>query len=104
MATYAQIGNAWLTCGTPMRDQWLGGCLKASYDVTNEDPGTANHANRLAWANVILTGTDAAVLAKVNEMIRYALASNATFQADPAAATDNDVAFIVASQLNALNP
>jgi hypothetical protein len=36
--------------------------LKAAQNVANEDPGTANHANRLAYAGRVLTGADKASL------------------------------------------
>jgi hypothetical protein len=78
--------------------------MKAAYDVANESGSTTNHAKRLAWANVILAGTEAECLAKVSQMLRYALASNSTLQASLDAVSDNDIAFIIASQIDALNP
>lgn len=36
--------------------------LKAAQNVSTEDPGTANHANRLAYAGRVLTGNDKALL------------------------------------------
>jgi hypothetical protein len=36
--------------------------LKAAQNVANEDPGTANHANRAAYAGRVFTGEDKATL------------------------------------------
>src|SRR5574343_300575 len=104
MASYADIGAFWVNANTPLHQRFLGGCMKAAYDVLNEDPGTTNHANRMTWANVILAGTEAECQAKVTQMFRYALASNATLQSSLDSATDNDIGFIIASQIDVLNP
>jgi hypothetical protein len=102
MATLADIGNFWATRAGAQYERWLGACLKAAYDVLNEDPGTENHADRLTWANVILGGDDAATAAKVYAHMKYAIASNATIQGNPDGASDNDIQFVVNSQLNTL--
>lgn len=102
MATLSAIGNFWETRAGQQYERWLGACLKSAYDVLNEDVGTTNHADRLVWANVILSGDDAATRAKVQAMMKYAIASNATIQADPDGASDNDILFVVASQLDIL--
>lgn len=102
MATLADIGNFWATTSGRQYERWLGACLKTAYNVLNEDPGTTNHADRLTWSNVILGGDDSAVSAKVSQMMKYAISSNATMQSDPAGITDNDILFIVASQLDNL--
>jgi hypothetical protein len=104
MATYGEIGSFWLNNNTALHQRFLGGCMKAAFDVSNESGGTTNHVKRLAWANVILSGTEADCMAKVSQMMRYALASNSTLQAGLNAVTDNDIAFIIASQIDALNP
>jgi hypothetical protein len=54
----------------------------------------------VTWATAILNGTVAEVEAKAMQHLRYAIASNATLQSALDAATDNDVQFIVNSQLN----
>ena len=102
MATLSDIGNFWATRAGSQYERWLGGCLKMAYDVTNEDAGTANHADRLVWANVILGTDESAVASKVTQMMKYAIASNDTIQADPIGAADNDILFVVASQLDIL--
>lgn len=102
MATLSDIGNFWETRAGQQYERWLGACLKAAYDVLNESGATENHADRLVWANVILGGDEAATRAKVQAMMKYAIASNATIQAAPDGASDNDILFVVASQLNIL--
>lgn len=95
-----EIYNCWLGESGTLRAKFIAACLKAAYDIVNEDGGTANHANRLIWANAVLLGTKAAVEEKSLEHIRYAMASNATLQAAGEAATDNDVQYIVNSQID----
>jgi hypothetical protein len=36
--------------------------LKSAQNVASEDPGTANHANRVAYSGRVLTGNDKALL------------------------------------------
>lgn len=102
MATLSEIGNFWETRAGGQYERWLGACLKTAYDVLNESGATENHADRLVWANVILGGDEAATQAKVRAMMKYAISSNATLQANPTGAVDNDILFIVASQLDIL--
>jgi len=94
------IYNCWAAQSGTLRAKFIAACLKAAYDIVNEDGGTTNHANRLTWANAILNGTVAAVEDKAAQHLRYAMASNATLQSACEAATDNDVIFIVNSQIN----
>lgn len=100
MATLAAIGNFWQVLSAAQYERWLGACLKASYDITNEDPGTENHADRMTWANVMLGTDDAAVKASVTRHMKLAIASNATIQGNPDGASDNDIQFVVNSQIN----
>lgn len=94
------IYNCWSAQSGTLRAKFIAACLKASYAIANEDAGTANHANRLTWANAILNGSIAEVEAKAGQHLRYAMASNATLQTVGEAATDNDVEYIVNSQIN----
>lgn len=102
MATLSEIGNFWETRAGQQYQRWLGACLKSAYDVFNESGATENHADRLVWANVIMGGDEAATRAKVQAMMKYAIASNATIQASPTDCTDNDILYVVASQLDIL--
>ena len=94
------IYNCWAGQSGLLKAKFIAACLKAAYDILNEDGGTANHANRLVWANVVLNGTVAEVEAAAMQHLRYAIASNATLQSVGDGATDNDVLYIVSSQLN----
>ena len=102
MATLSDIGNFWHVRSGMMHERFLGACLKAAYAVHNEAPETANHTARVAWADVVLKGTAADVEAKATEMLRYAIASNATLQSSLDSAPDGDIEYIVASQIDAL--
>jgi hypothetical protein len=77
--------------------------MKLAIDVANEDPGAANHSNRLALAQKHFR---AEVNAKA--LAAAAIASNATIQGaidgDPAARSSNvpdgDLEFVLAGLLN----
>ena len=75
-------------------------CLKASWAIRNEDVGTTNHTERLAWANGILASHQGMVDAATS-MFLYFL-SNATIQASGDDATDNDIEFVVNSFINTM--
>ena len=96
------IYNCWLGESGTLRAKFIAACLKSAYDIINEDAGTTNHANRVTWANVILNGSRADVEEKAVQHLRYAMASNATLQAAGEAAADNDVLYIVSSQLDTM--
>ena len=94
------IYNCWAGQSGLLKAKFIGACLVAAYAIVNEDGGAENHANRLTWANAVLNGTISEVEAKAMQHLRYAIASNATLQSAGDAATDNDVQFIVNSQIN----
>ena len=100
MATLSQIGNFWQVRAGYQYERWLGACLVAAYAIINEDPATSNHANRIAWANVMLGDDEAAVAAQVRAHVKYAIASNATLQGDPEGIDDSGIQFIVNSQID----
>lgn len=100
--SFQEIGEQWAECANPVRSCFLGACLIAAAAIKNEVPETANHVKRLAWADVILAGDDAAVLAKVIQHVRYALATNATFQADPRGVAVSSADYVVNSQIDIL--
>jgi len=102
MATLSAIGNFWATRAGQVYERWLGACLTSAYNVLNESAATENHADRLVWANVVLGGDESETQAKVSAMMKYAIASNATIQTDPVGASDNDILYVVASQLDIL--
>jgi hypothetical protein len=94
------IYNCWAGQSGLLKAKFVAACLKAAYAIYNEDAGTANHVNRLIWALAVISGAPADVESKAMQHLRYAIASNATLQSVGEAATDNDVEYIVASQID----
>jgi hypothetical protein len=94
VATLEQLDA--LIVGNPLlRQRFRAARIKAAWNVVNESAATANHAARLTWANKILDDYEA----DLDEEYRW-LCSNATIQSNPAATTDNDLEFVVATFLN----
>jgi hypothetical protein len=94
MATLIQIYNA--RRSNELKARTESALLVASGDVQNEDPGITNHAERLAMANACLSNE--AYLQECLNLTMYSVATNANIAADPDAATDNDIQFVVNSQ------
>lgn len=82
---------------TNLKKRVVAAVAKAAMDVIYEDPGTANHANRLIWANNAMQNT-----ASSAEKMMWGIAQNATISADPDNATDNDIQFVVNSLIDAI--
>lgn len=89
------IYNLAVSGGEGLKERVGGACLKAAYDIVNEDPVTANHANRMIWAQEVLQN----FMTKANQMYLTVLA-NATIQASGTNSTDNDIQFVVNSLIN----
>lgn len=98
------IGNYYKTTNSILVQRFLGACLNTAYDILNESAGTANHANRLAWATKVLSGTEAELDAKVIQMFRYALVANAQIQHNLDESTDNQIQNAVNAQIDILAP
>lgn len=73
-------------------------CYVAAFTIINEATNTANHANRLVWANEVATMPTylKATAAKCKHM---ALATNASLQTNGVAATDSDIEYIVVTEI-----
>ncbi len=93
MATLEQIYN--LRFQGTLKPRVTAAVAKAAADVMNEDPGTANHAARVAWAKAALQDAQAAA-----EEMLWGVVGNATIQASGDASTDNDIQFVVNSLVN----
>src|SRR5512139_1017125 len=89
MATYMEIHTLRHSSLT-LRARTSVACVKAAQDILNEDPGTANHAQRVLWANQALS--DATAMA---EKMLWGVVGNSTIQTSGDAATDNDLQFVV---------
>lgn len=85
-------------------DQVTGALIAAATNVLNEDPATANHQNRVAWANAIYLSP----AQHVNTLLP-GLLSNATLAGEAGGAVgtsgtpvpDADMDFVIASLFNA---
>ena len=99
MATLLQIYN--ILYGDdyrPLTNRTISAVLNAANAVINEDPGTANHANRLVWAQAALASREG-LSAAADEMF-VGVCSNPTIQTTGNDATDNDIQFVVNSLVN----
>ena len=70
---------------------------KAAYDITNEDSGTTSHTARLTWAKATLKDPEPVV----TQMVWLAM-QNATILSSGLSSTDNDIQFVVNSNINNL--
>lgn len=103
MATLLEIGNILDTVPTDdLFKRFKAACTIAAKNVRAEDVNATNHANRLGWANAILSGDAAGVNARVFQHLRNGISTNATFQSAGLAVDDNAIQFIVDSQLDLL--
>lgn len=98
MATLIEIGNYMRSANQgPLFNRFVGAVAKLAAQIVAEDAGTANHSNRLTWANEVFGGE---AESKATELLQYGIASNATLQSVMEAATDNDIDYIVAQSVN----
>lgn len=95
--SYAAIYDSATEAASSLRKQVAVALHKAAVNVRNEDPQTVNHARRLQWSEQVLS--QGGIEAMTTAMI-WSVLENATIQADPAAAFDNDVQFVVNSLVN----
>jgi hypothetical protein len=77
--------------------------VHAAHDIHNEDPATADHANRMKWANWVAKNSSVSWFA-----FSWPVALNPTIsaavEADPSGSTvkDSDVQFVINSNLEAV--
>ena len=95
--TYSDIYDQAVAESTALKKKTAVALHKAAVDIINEDTGTALHNDRLTLANRIV-GNPVAWADKVI----WKVMENATIAADPAAATDSDVQFVVNSLINTI--
>jgi hypothetical protein len=89
-ATLQQIYN--VAFGAPeLRQRFVAARLKAAWFVRNESNQTANHANRISWANGLLNDP----MRRLDQEYMLFL-SNSTIQAAGNAAPDGDIEYVVA--------
>ena len=96
MATLTQFRQS--LASEDLRERFEAACLKSAASISVESAGTADHVNRLSWANAVIP--DAAYTrTTATRVLRWGLATNGTLQDAGPAATDNDIEYIVASAL-----
>jgi hypothetical protein len=67
---------------------------KAASDIATEDPATADHSQRVAWARRVFSDP-----VEWAEKTVWIVMQNATIAAAPTTATDSDVQFVVNSNI-----
>lgn len=67
----------------------------AAQAIVAESDQTANHVNRVIWANTALKDTQLAM-----EQIMWRVLGNATIAASGVSSTDNDIQFVVNSLID----
>ena len=94
---YTDIYTAATDEAATLRKQVAVAFFKSAVDILNEDSATVNHYNRLAWARKV-TDSNTAPMSEAARWI-WKVLENASIQASPTTATDNDVQFVVNSIL-----
>jgi hypothetical protein len=94
MATYLDIYNLQYT-ETLLRQRTQVAISHAANDVINEDPATANHANRIVWANEVLANPERMMNLEMSLVVQ-----NPTIETEGNNATDNDIQFVVNGLVN----
>jgi len=95
MATLQEIYN--LANNAAFKGRISAAVAKAGFDITNEDPGTTYHTERLAWAKNAMKNPDT-----VTDQMVWLVVQNATIQSSGISSTDNDIQFVVNSNINNL--
>lgn len=80
-----------------LRKRLTAAFTNAARDIMNEAVNTPNHANREAWARTVLTDANAAEFEARTHQWRLLL--NASVAASGEAATDNDLTYVVVSEI-----
>lgn len=94
MTTLADL-HALISGAPELQQRFQASRLRAAWNVLNEDPATASHTARIAWANKVVANYGADLDKEYRRFL-----SNPTVQASGNGSTDNDIDFVVASFLN----
>ena len=68
---------------------------KAAFDILNESGSTEYHAERVVWAKASMADAET-----VAEQMLWTVVQNATIQSSGLDSTDNDIQFVVNSNIN----
>ena len=91
---YVDIYDAATVADSTLRKKIAVALHKAASDIAVESPATENHSQRLAWARDVFKNPVA-----WSERVVWIVMQNATVAANPGAATDNDVQFVINSNI-----
>jgi len=97
---YTDIYAAATTEESTLRQQVAVAIHKAAVDVVNESASTENHSDRLSWARKVLRSVEGPITESGAWV--WKVLENATIQAAPTAASDNDVQFVINSLVNTM--
>lgn len=75
--------------------QVAGACMTAAIDISNEDPATPNHVDRLQWAVAVRDNAKGMAKSMLVDIVK-----DATIAADVDAATDAQVQSVVNSLID----
>lgn len=84
-----------LASSATFRNRIAAAVAKAAYDIINEDPGTQYHAERLVWAKNSMENP-----ISVSGLMVWTVVQNPTIQSSGLDSTDNDIQFVVNSNIN----
>jgi hypothetical protein len=99
---YTDIHDAAVDDTHVLRKQVAAAIAIAAKQVWDEDPATENHVKRMRWAKSVRLNGDQGPILEAASMIWLVL-ENATIQASPTTATDNDVQFVVNSLIDSVS-
>jgi hypothetical protein len=94
---YVDIFAAATVTDHVLRKQTAVALHKAAVDILNESAATENHSQRMAWARRVIASPEEWAAKAIWKVLE-----NATIQASPAEASDNDVQFVVNSIVDSL--
>lgn len=97
-ATLLDIYNAIYSSSGELFARFTAATLKLAGGVLAEDPGTPNHANRVAWAQYVLIEDNAKV--KGSELCKLSFAQNGDLQQQGNTAEDSFIEWLCATYLN----
>jgi len=91
----ALLDNYNLAVSAELQNRVAASVAKASFDILNEDPGTAYHAERVVWAKASMK--DPTV---VTDQMIWTIVQDATIQSHGLASTDNEIQNVVNGNIN----
>lgn len=91
MPSYLEQHDIW--AGEDLRKRLIIAVCKAASDISNEDPATANHADRVTWAKGVFADPYLKSIAMSGAVMQNAVIQTGTY-------TDSDLQFVVNGLVN----